>query len=174
MRMIRRNTHGFTLIEIIATLVIVGVIVTIAGMGVGLVLDGYFFARDTSKTATNVQAVLSRLEKEFTVIKEVSFSTSTSITFDGYGKDGLPSSKYTLSWSANIGDLILTNKNKSPSEDNILLKNVTSFFLSFYDSNGNKRPSWDNDCKIIEITLKVNVSQKIDKEFVVRIRPRNL
>jgi len=159
MRMICRNTHGFTLIEIIATLVISGVVMAIAGMGMSIVLDGYFFASDTSKTATNVQAVLSRLEKEFTVIQNVNSATSTSIDFDGCrtdGATGTTTENHILSWSGTAGDPLLLDGNR-------LLNNVTSFSLTF-----------DAALKIIEVSVTINVAQGIDSTFSTRIRPRNL
>ncbi len=78
------NKKGFTLIEIIVSLLIVGIITAVAGMGIVMVTQKFYFAKDNAETAQKAQVTLMRLMKEFAAISAVSAGSATSIAFSSY------------------------------------------------------------------------------------------
>lgn len=55
---------GFTLIEVIATLIIVGILAAFAGLGIVSAVQGYMFAKDTAAIGEKAQLALARINRE--------------------------------------------------------------------------------------------------------------
>jgi prepilin-type N-terminal cleavage/methylation domain-containing protein len=82
-----KKQSGFTMLEVIAVLVLVGMLSAIAGMGIVRGVEGYIFARENAPTALKAQLVLSRLSREFIEISGVSETTTTSLKFQNLSGD---------------------------------------------------------------------------------------
>ncbi len=70
--MLKRRHHkqsagGFTMIEMIAVLVLVGLLVALAGTGLTAAVQGYLMARESTAMAQKAQLALTRLSNEFLV-----------------------------------------------------------------------------------------------------------
>lgn len=72
--MICIRKQGFTLIEIVVTLVLVGILSSIAGMGVVKAMEAYVFTRESSAMAQKTQAAFARLSKTIINISDVDFT----------------------------------------------------------------------------------------------------
>ena len=66
-----RNKAGFTLIEIMVSLVLVGLIASIAGTAVVMGTRGYLFARENDAMTQKAQLALGRLSREFIELSNV-------------------------------------------------------------------------------------------------------
>ncbi len=55
---------GFTLIEMIAVLVIVGILSAIAGMGIVALMQGYLFSKDNASVSAKANLALARINRE--------------------------------------------------------------------------------------------------------------
>jgi prepilin-type N-terminal cleavage/methylation domain-containing protein len=71
----------FTLVEMVAVLIIGGILVAVAGIGLANAAHGFERARATNETAQKAQLAIGRLTKELTAGATVSATTATSITF---------------------------------------------------------------------------------------------
>lgn len=60
-----KKQHGFTLIEMIVTLILVGIMAVVAGMGIVAATKGFLFAKDNSANSQKANLALSRLNREF-------------------------------------------------------------------------------------------------------------
>jgi prepilin-type N-terminal cleavage/methylation domain-containing protein len=107
-----KNNHGFTLLEVIIVLVLVGIISAVAGMGIVRGVEGYIFARDNSAMTQKAQLTLSRISREMTEISNVTTGGGTSIAFTGPRGDrtiGLSGSTITVAEGAAAGDILVDN-----------------------------------------------------------------
>ena len=156
---------GFTLIETIVVLILVGIIAVFAGMGITSVMEGYLLTKMNAETTQKGQVALTRLVKELTVISSVDSgaSSATTITFTSY-KQGIAGT-HVVSW---IGDNLLL-------DGDILTDHVSGFDLGYYDSyNGAKQCTWASTRKMVEVTLSIRGAKDVISVFTDRVAPRNL
>ena len=83
---IMKKQSGFTLFEIIITLILVGIVSAVAGLGIVSFVEGYLFVKDNSIVAGKAQVALARITRELIDLHSIPSPTSnaatTSITFD--------------------------------------------------------------------------------------------
>lgn len=87
----RFHQSGFTLIETIVVLVMVGIMAAVAGMGLIQITQGYIFSRLNAATAQKGQIAMARITKELGTITSVTAATANSITYlsnDGNTRTG--------------------------------------------------------------------------------------
>ena len=74
MRIRMLNEKAFTLIEVIVSLVLIGIMAAIAGMGLMRIAEGYVFAKQNAETAQKAQIAIAR------IVKELSYATIINAT----------------------------------------------------------------------------------------------
>ncbi len=74
------DDHGFTLIEVIASLLLMGILAAIAGMGIVTGVQGYLLASENTAITQKAQAALGRLTRELQECTDCT-GASTEITF---------------------------------------------------------------------------------------------
>jgi prepilin-type N-terminal cleavage/methylation domain-containing protein len=147
------NNHGFTLFEVIVSLVLVGIIGAIAGMLLVQISKGFVFSKKTTSTTQKGQITISRLVKEFSAITSISSGTATSITFT---RD--PGVTLTISWAGTNNPLLIAT--------DIVTDNVNSFNL---DNDPSPSPTYLPSTAMIEITLELKGADDIPSEFINRV-----
>lgn len=166
MQTTNRNQKGFTLLEVIITLILVGVTAVLAGMWIVSVASGYILARENAENVQKGQLALTRLAKEFAAIQSIQAANGTSITFTRADISNPSGVSITVSQSEN-GDQLLLN-------GNLLTDNVSAFTLAYCDAPDSVScpSSWSQTSRIIEITLTLSGAENIP--FTHRVVPRNL
>lgn len=156
------NERGFTLLEIILVLALVGIISVIALFGILNLTRSFTFIKGSGTVAGKAQLTMMRLAKEFQLIKSAS-GNSTSITFVGARSDADETHTVTLA-----GDELLL-------DDAVLTDQVNNFSLSYYDTfDAAAQSSWTNsESKIIGISLTMNGPDGINPSFQAKITTRN-
>lgn len=163
----RGEAKGFTLIEIIASLVLIGIISTFFLINVAHLIEGYFFTRDNANTSLSAQVTMSRLMKELSSIDGVSSGSATSITYS-FVRSGISQSNRTVSWSGVVDDPLLLG-------GVILAENVNDFQISYHQSYSDSGDfTWDGTEKIIGITLGITGASDVVSSFSFQVVPRNL
>ena len=115
----RRREAGFTLIEIIVTLVLVGILSVFAGLFMTTFLNGYFMVKNNSDTAMKAQMALDRISLELRDVSAVSALTDNSLI------------TYTNpSGAGRTIKFVGSNIYLSTPADQILIDNVQAFQLS--------------------------------------------
>ena len=155
---------GFTLVEIIASLVVVAIIGVVAAMGITRTTQGFIFARESVATAQKGQMALARLTKEFMGISAINASAADSLSFSSF-RGGVAGDH---SVALNGADLEL--------DGDVLTDQVVNFSLAWYESEDDTVPqaAWDNNQSLVEITLTLNGPDNIPATFTKMVRPRNL
>jgi len=145
---------GFTLIEMIASLAIVGILAAIAGLGLVQITEGFLLSRAGAESAQKAQLAMTRMVKEFNTITDVSSGSSNSVTFDSFHADEAVDTirSFRISWNGTVGDSLLLTCLDCPGGSVVatLADNVMAFDLAYlyYDTSGNlitaptRTPAW--------------------------------
>jgi prepilin-type N-terminal cleavage/methylation domain-containing protein len=153
-----KKEFGFTLIEVIVSLMLVGVLAAIGGTMLTEGIKGYIFSKDCAEIAQKAELAFSRLNNEITRLQDVTAnSTSSSISIKntkGNKTIGLDNGKIKIN-----GD--------------ILIDDVNSFTLTYYHSDGTFSPTWPvtndiGDLSAIKIELII-----LTQPFITYVAPRN-
>lgn len=122
-----RSTFGFTLIEVIVSMVLLGIVAALAGLGLATGVKGYVFARENAELSQKGQVATERIRRELMNMRSVDSFDATSISYSsslGGGTIGLDGSVVRLV----IGDGDL-------STGDILVDSVSSFTMTRTDNS---------------------------------------
>jgi prepilin-type N-terminal cleavage/methylation domain-containing protein len=75
------DQKAFTLIEVIVSLVLLGILAAIAGMGIVKITEGYVFTKQNAETAQKAQIAMARISKELGAATAVTAATANSISY---------------------------------------------------------------------------------------------
>jgi len=175
-----KNNKGFTLLEIIVVLVLVGLLSAVAGMGIVIGVKEYLFAKENASTAQKAVLAISRLSREFKEIVDITHAAAGAITYQhldghrsvalvggGINKEIRMISGTTLP-EANTGD--------------VLINNVNSFTLTYCKYGETTTCTWQpwpasgqNLLTRIKISLVINRADSGigTLNFSTEINPRN-
>lgn len=152
-----KQEAGFTLIEIIITLVLVGILSVFAGLFMTTFLNGYFMVKNNSDTAMKAQMALDRMSIELRDVSGVSALTDNSLI------------TYTNpSGAGRTIKFVGSNIYLSTPADNILIDNVQTFTLSA--TYGNVYNVAANDVAFIDIGFTVSGYNPFSKRIFPRTR----
>jgi len=147
---------GFTLIELIAVLLIVGVLAAFAGLGIVAAVQGYMFSKDNAVNSEKAQLALSHLNRELVECYNCKYvgpgTTAISSPFDYYN----PLGSRRMTWGG--GGLTVIQLSDGTSTDT-LIDNVSSFSLAYNTTD-----------KCIDVTMSLT---GVPNSFSTKIYPRN-
>jgi len=127
------KNRGFTLIEVIVVLTMVGIIATAAGMGIVSVVEGLLFTKGNVVTVQKGQVAMAKLVKELNNLNAVTAAGSTFITFSSY-RSGVPY-VHTVAMAGNT----------ITYDGDILTDQVNGFDLGYYDTyDGAREATWSS------------------------------
>ena len=159
------NQKGFALIELIAVIVLVGIIASSSTFFLYTGFNGYLNTKNATEGALNAQMALDRISLELRNISDaISYVEDASLS---YKSEALTGTR-TLKYESNSKTIQISVNNS----DYNLLEDVplTSFKLSVDCQNlvGNGAPL---EIALIDVRFQVG---EIGKEFKTRIFPRNM
>jgi prepilin-type N-terminal cleavage/methylation domain-containing protein len=168
-----RSNKGFTLIEIVATLVLVGIIGAFSSFFLYTGIRGFLTSRFSSETALQAQIALDRISAELRYIKDfelipVQTPNPNSNSIEYRSRD-LPGAR-RVSYNAANREILLTVNGTS----NVLLNNVSAFNISWISKNLDQRVS-DNEISEIKVAFTISsTSSENEAEFLTEIYPRSM
>ncbi len=166
MIMKRNREKGFTLIEIIVSLVLLGIVALIAGMGFVTVIRGYVFAKMNAEMVAKGQTAITRMVKELGDCS-ITAGTGTSVTFTRPND----ATAYTFSWAGAGNPLLLGD---STGSADTLTDRVNNFTLNYYNNSGTELslPLSAADVAItsqVQITLRLISYDNMMQTFTNRV-----
>lgn len=166
MRQWRYKEAGFTLIEVIVTMLIAGILATIAGLGIVQGVKGYVFASENAVMTQKAELAMARMSLELRDICDVTAATSTKITYSRDPSDPDCTIKFENS--------------KIMVDGNVLADKVSDLEMTYKKADG---IAWTvgnsiKDLARIDIVLKLEHTETEDEDipditFTTTINPRN-
>lgn len=162
------RNRGFTLIEVIVTLMLVSVLATVAGFGIVEVARGYASAKENARMAQTAQIALSRISRELMELQSVDSANASEIVVTILSGDqtaiGLSGTNILLDDDANIAG------------GEILIDEVELLEISYKDFDDNDWEVTDDMDLLARIDIQLKLSHSNSEDpiaFTTSINPRN-
>ena len=160
--------QGFALIELMAVIILVGIIATFSAFFLRTGFNAYLNTKNTTEGAINAQMALDRISMELRNIRELTDTpSSTSLSY----KSEDPTETRTLKYE-NQRVFIQVD-----TTDHMLLDNISTFTISKSSSPPPQDldHDGDDDVRYIEVAFRVGLNEnEIQRWFRTRIFPRNM
>ncbi len=159
------NQKGFALIELMAVIILVGIIATFSAFFLRTGFSGYLNTKNNTEGALNAQMALDRISMELRNIRELTDTpSSTSLSY----KSDDPTETRTLKYE-NQQVFIRVN-----TTDHMLMDNISAFTIS-HSSQDLDDDGSNDDVSYIEVAFRVGFNENaIQRWFRTRIFPRNM
>ncbi len=165
----RHAGSGFTLIEIIVTLILVGILATMAGFGIVQAVQGYMFSRGNAELTQKAQLAMSRITREIvemTGLISNQTPTATSLPVANVERNVI------LGLHSNT--IKVAPEGTSLSAGDVLIDNVNAFNLTYWKGDETWTTSDDvRELSAIDVTLTLNRPDGGTMVFANRVSPRN-
>ncbi len=159
------NQNGFALIELIAVIVLVGIISTFTIFFLYTGFNGYINSKKATEGALNAQMALDRIALELRSISNIiPTPSSTSLTYKSEELTGTRTLKY-------VGNEVFINAN---ADDYKLLDNISSFTISLITRDLDHRTPSDDEVAQIAVEFTIGDIGTRGKGFKANIFPRNM
>ncbi len=156
---------GFTLIEMLATLILVSLLAVVAGMGLVKGLEGYLFVKDTTVLTQKAQIGLERMRRELVEVSNITSISGPPVTLTF----STPSGNRTITHNTGSAEILL--------DGNTLLDYVNSFNVTYLKSVGNWVLGTDDIRDLNEVTISLALDLPGGGagplSFTTSVNPRN-
>ncbi|WP_319409960.1 prepilin-type N-terminal cleavage/methylation domain-containing protein [uncultured Desulfosarcina sp.] len=172
----RRCDAGFTLIEIIISLVVAGILASIAGMGMVSAFSSYAVVRENVGLSQKIQLAATRIQRELLELTDISFQDNSRPYIAYYSAEGQPRA------IAKVDDTIkLYNNMEGPISDadlenngDILTDSVESFTLNYFQGSHVWNGADIRELSTIQFSLKLSpkdvAGSTVDASTLVHLR----
>lgn len=172
---------GFTLIELVASMVIFGLMFALAGMGIVMAARGYVLTKESAHMAQKAQLAMGRMDRELMEITDVAAAATTQpnpyLIYDRIdGRRAIAKDGTSLKMFFNL-DPTQTSL-PAYSAGDILTDAVSQFTLTYHKSDATAWIAGADDIKDlssvdIELAMSRPDSNVGEKTFRLTVRPRN-
>jgi prepilin-type N-terminal cleavage/methylation domain-containing protein len=131
MKIMKKSSAGFTLIEVIASLVLMGIAGVVAAMGLVQGVKLYAMTRTSSETVQQAEYALNRIKLEFMNMDTVIAAGPESIQFTSNRTTG-HAGTYTIARTGNN----ITIDNGTGAQNLLTLVGTGGAFLTYLDNSG--------------------------------------
>ena len=126
---------GFTLIELIASIALLGLLASIFGMGLVAAVESYDFSRSNAQVAQKGQMAMARMIRELTDLIRIESAGSTYMLYERVDDSG--ASRWGLFFNSATGQLMLAEEppaGATASQEDLLVDGVSTWTLSCFQA----------------------------------------
>ncbi len=173
MRVSFKKHKGFTLIEVIVSLLIVSVMAAVAGIGIVQMTDAFIFAKDSNSLAQKNQLAMTRLRMSLQNLTYISDAGSSTITITRRDTNG---TLVTETFQLSGNELQMRSSDFGDANFYALADNVSSLSLGYFDDSGNVWYVSDrlSDLARIGVSIGFEASEGTNMTCVDDILPANV
>jgi prepilin-type N-terminal cleavage/methylation domain-containing protein len=175
MKIMKKSSAGFTLIEVIASLVVMSIVAAVAAMGLVQGVQSYVLTRTSSETVQRAEYALNRLKLEFRSMDSVTATGADTITFTRDATYG-GTSVYTFTRTGNLINLMVA---AGATTTNPLITGLGTYgtgLLTYLNNAGGTWTSGQGFNTLHTITIQLIIARRDgggDLTFTTSINPRN-
>jgi prepilin-type N-terminal cleavage/methylation domain-containing protein len=179
-----RQDAGFTLIEVILSLILASIMAAVAGMGIVSFAKGFVLVKKSTQTAQKAQLAMARLNRELMEITDIKYNNDsvppkpfTYIIYDNRsGRHSIAKNDTEIKMVIDIPTNPYTPPTL-PTDGDVLIDNVASFTLEYYQNYQSvPKVSWvlgDNINLLTAIRFEFTISG-VGGSFSTIVSPRNI
>jgi prepilin-type N-terminal cleavage/methylation domain-containing protein len=164
------DQQGFTMIELIVVVVVLGMLVLGGIFGVKQIMDGYSLAQANATSTQKAQNALGRITIELSHITynssggryNISAGTANSVTYTA--NFGGADETHTI--DQNTNQARFDTDSTKPLTDGVAANGLQ---FSYWDGNGNSVGATAPDMRLIEIALTVQVTPTVTRTYNARV-----
>ncbi|MFW6011013.1 MAG: type II secretion system protein [Desulfosalsimonas sp.] len=167
MTIISKDSRGFTLIEVIVSLVILGVLATVSTIAIVKIVEGYQLAKDNAHLTQKAQVAMTRIAVELNYATEVEIPGNSNTII------------YTAEYPAEDPDCTTVsedNRIRRTQQENLILREGNdSYILADGVSGFNaSRPPEEEDYRdyMVDIELSMEGANGVEQNFTTSIAHR--
>lgn len=150
---------GFTLVEMIVTLVLLGIVGALAGFGFLQGVKSFTFSKENTERALQLQLAMSRLQLEFENLYDVYTVGDEEVCY-GTRHQSLRPNQKRCAWLQ--GSELRMENGETPTGGKVLINGIQSLNISYFDNEGNK---WALGDKVKNLyAIQVNMIALINDE----------
>jgi prepilin-type N-terminal cleavage/methylation domain-containing protein len=163
------GVRGFTLLEMILVMGIMGIMAAAAGLGMFKMSSSFLMARNNAEFLSKAQVAMTRTEKELYMITKINSGSALSINFNTF-KNGATST-HTIGYDP---------ATKALSYDgSVLVDGISAFSFAYCnlytdDPAAAGAATASASTKIIQYSITLTANDGTPYAFTNRIAPRNL
>jgi prepilin-type N-terminal cleavage/methylation domain-containing protein len=172
--------NGFTLIEIIVTMVLVGILAAVGGTAIARAVKGYVEVKENSATTQKAQMAMSRVTREISEMMNVySAASNTTLPLTGTGNCYSTTDCVRTIGLNNGAVKIASGSGTTLADGDILINNVSSFTLTYYGNKTDTPAStWPtgNDRSLSAVKVDMTISRadgRALQPLTAYVAPRN-
>lgn len=163
---IMKHSKGLVLLELIMTIVLIGIIATFTGFFIFSGINGYLRAEYVTNGSLDAQRALDRISLELRDITDIMATPKPDEKSFTYKSETLTGTR-TLKYDENLDKIYI----RVDPNDYVLLENVSEFNLAYDTVDLDADNPADEEVRFIEVAFKL---EDIGMGFRTRIFPRNL
>jgi prepilin-type N-terminal cleavage/methylation domain-containing protein len=171
---LRRHGHGFTLVELVAVIVVAGIIFSIGSVLLGNVFSSYSLKREFAHADWQAKVALERMARELRAVRS---ATAADLAFPSAGEIRfVDTDGNNVCFYLNAGRLWRAENTPAQAcgstNPQVLADNVTALTFTYWDNTGAAMAALADDVYYITVAINV-VEGSYSSSFRTSVRPRN-